>query len=54
MARNSAGKFFTIDKDQDPRLTRYGKWDCQEALIVTQILDIVDDFVCGICHVWAV
>jgi hypothetical protein len=54
MTGNLAGEFFAVNEDQDLRLTRYRKWDCQKALVIAQILDIVDNFMCGIYHVWTV
>ncbi len=51
---NPAGKLLIVNEDKNPRLSGRGKGNCQKALIVTEILDIVDSFMCSIHGVWAV
>ncbi len=54
MTGNPAGKLLIVNEDKNPRLSGRGKGNCQKALIVTEILDIVDSFMCSIHGVWAV
>ncbi len=51
---NLAGKLLIVNEDKNPRLSSHGKGNCQKALIVTEILNIIDSFMCSIYGVWAV